>query len=292
VVKPIGAHVDLLPTIAELCGVTELNTLPLDGKSLVPLLTGEPTNWPDRMIFARTAGWRTVLTFTEPVVRDLQTLGKTVRTQRWRAVNEGEGWELYDMTADPSQRRNVAGEHPDMIARLSGGFDRWLVDVTRTPIVRPPIPVGYAERPTVHLPAPEAYFTDGIGWYNRFGFAHDWLTGWTDVNGTIWWEIDVVSPGRYEVAVHYTCPEDAVGTRLRVESGDAHVDGELIRAYDPEPRQRPTRHPKKRFMQTFAKQTLGEIYLKEGCGRITVRALHKPSERVCDLKCITLWKVD
>jgi arylsulfatase A len=264
----------------------------LDGKSLVPLLKGEVTDWPDRMIFARTAGWRTVLSFTEPVVRDLQTLGKTVRTQRWRAVNEGDEWELYDMPADPSQQRNVASEYPEVVARLSAAFERWLADVTQVPIERLPIPVGYTERPTVHLPAPEAYFTDGIGWYNRFGFAHDWLTGWTDMNDTIWWEIDVVSAGRYEVSVRYTCPEDAVGTRLRVESGGDHVEGELTRAYNPEPRQRPTRHPKKRFVQTFAVQSLGEIRLEEGCGRITIRALNKPSERVCDLKCITLRRVD
>jgi arylsulfatase A len=100
VVKPLAAHVDLLPTIAELCGVRDLKTLPLDGKSLAPLLTAQAPDWPDRMIFARTVGWRSVLSFNEPVVRDLHTLGKTVRTQRWRAVNEGVGWQLYDMPAE------------------------------------------------------------------------------------------------------------------------------------------------------------------------------------------------
>ena len=174
----------------------------------------------------------------------------------------------------------------------SAAFDRWLTDVTQVPIVRPPIPVGYAERPSVELPATEAYFTGKIGWYNQFGFAHDWLTGWSNVNDTIWWEVDAVTAGRYEVSIRYTCTPDAVGTRLRVVSGDSQVDGELVRAYNPEPRQRPTRHPKKRFVQTFAVQPLGKIHLKKGCQRITIRALSKPSDRICDLKCITLKKVD
>jgi arylsulfatase A len=291
-VGPIAAHVDLLPTIAELCGVTELQTLPLDGKSLVPLLTGDATDWPDRMIFGRTAGWRTVLGFSERVVRDLPTLGKTVRTQRWRAVDEGGGWSLYDMPADPSQKRDVASEHAEVVARLSTAFDRWLADVTTVPIIRPPIPVGYAERPSVDLPAPEAYFTGKVGWYNRFGFAHDWLTGWTDTSDTIWWEVDVVTAGRYAVSIQYTCPPDAVGTVLRIESGASHVDGEIGRAYNPEPRQRPTRHPKKRSIQTFAVQPLGEIPLGTGCRRITIRALNKPGDRVCDLKSVTLRLVD
>lgn len=288
VVRPIAAHVDLLPTIAELCGVTELKTLPLDGKSLVPLLSDEATEWPDRMIFARTSGWRTVLTFTEPVVRDLQTLGKTVRTQRWRAVNEGDRWSLFNMPADPSESRDVAGDHPEVVARLAAAFDEWLADVTKEPIVRPPIPIGYLERPSVDLPAPEAYFTGNIGWYNQFGFAHDWLTGWTDSSDTIWWEVDVVVPGHYQVSVQYTCPPDAVGTKLRVESADSYVEGRIERAYNPEPHQRPTRRPKERFVQTFAVQQLGRIRLERGGQRITICALTKPGDRVCDLKCVTL----
>jgi len=292
VVKPIAAHVDLLPTIAELCGVETPRTLPLDGRGLVPLLTGQCRDWPDRMIFARTSGWRSVLSYDQPVVRDLHTLGKTVRTQRWRAVNEGEGWQLYDMPNDPSEKHDVAAEHPDVVARLSAAYDRWLADVTRVPIVRPPIPVGYAERPMAELPAPEAYFSGGVHWYNQFGFAHDWLTGWTDTGDTIWWEVDVVTPGEYEVALQYTCAPEAVGTQLRVESGDSHVDGTLVKAYDPEPRMRPTRHPKKRFVQTFATQRLGTVYLDKGRRRITIRALSKPADAVCDLKSVSLRLTD
>ncbi|MFV2070313.1 MAG: sulfatase-like hydrolase/transferase [Pirellulales bacterium] len=292
VVRPIAAHVDLLPTIAELCGAANLKTLPLDGKSLVPLLTGEVRGWPDRMIFARTSGWRSVLSYDQPVVQDLHTLGRTVRTQRWRAVHDGDRWQLYDMPGDPSEQRDVAGDHPDVVARLSAAYDRWLADVTRVPIVRPPIPVGYAERPMVELPAPEAYFTGAVHWYNRFGFAHDWLTGWTDVNDTIWWDVDVVAAGRYDVSIQYACPADAVGTKLRVEAGGTRVEGEIAHAYDPEPRQRPTRHPKKRFIQTFATQPLGEIDLQQGHQRITIRAMNKRSGQVCDLKCVSLKRID
>ena len=291
-VEQIAAHVDLLPTIAQLCGVTDLQTLPLDGQSLVPLLTGTAEAWPDRMFFARTSGWRSVLSYTEPVVRDLHTLGKTVRTQRWRAVDDGDGWQLYDMVNDPSEQNDVATDHSDTVQRLAAAYGDWFADVTQTPIIRPPIPAGHPERPTVELPAPEAYFTGGIKWYNQFGFAHDWLTGWTDPADTIWWDVDVVATGRYEVRVRYTCPPDAVGTRLRVDGKGAFVESNIKNAYDPEPRQRPTRHPKKRFIQTFAEQTLGEIHLDQGRQRITLRALTKPAERVCDVKSLSLRRLE
>ena len=292
VVKQIAAHVDLLPTISQMCGVETPRTLPLDGVDLGPLLTGKARDWPERMIFARTAGWQSVLSFTDPVVKDLHTRGTTVRTQRWRAANEGKGWQLYDMVDDPSQKQDVAAEHPGTVARLSAAYERWFADVTKTPIVRPPIPVGYKQRPTVDLPAPEAYFTGGIRWYNQYGFAHDWLTGWTDATDRIWWEVDVVASGRYEVSLLYTCPPEAVGTRLQVEASGSSVEGAIARAYDPEPGQRLTRSPKKRFIQSFATQRVGEMSLGKGRNRITLRALSKPADRVCDVKSVRLRLVD
>ena len=292
-VKSIGAHVDLLPTISELCGVTNPPTLPLDGVSLVPLLTADAADWPDRMIFARSAGWRRMVDYREPVIEDLKPYAGTVRTQRWRAVNQAERWELYDMAADPSQERDVAAEHPDTVARLGAAYDRWFADVARRPIVRPPIAVGYPQRPAVELPAPEAYFTGQITWYNKWGFAHDWLTGWSDPNDKIWWEVDIVAPGRYEVSIMYTCPPEAVGRKLHIDAGGSTLEAPILRAYSPEPRQRPTRSPKRRFVQTFAKQPLGELHLNKGLQRVTIRAVGETAANgVCDLKSVWLRRID
>jgi hypothetical protein len=152
--------------------------------------------------------------------------------------------------------------------------------------------VGHAECPYVELPAPEAYFTDNIRWYNQWGFAHDWLTGWAGADDRIWWEADVVAAGRYEVTVKYTCPADSVGTRLRIEADGDSVEAALAEAFDPPPRQRPTRFPKKRFIQTFKSQRLGELVLKEGPQRITIRAVDLRGSRVCDLKAIGLRRLD
>ncbi len=292
VVRQIAMHVDLFPTIAVLCGVTDPQTLPLDGTSLASLLRGPVSDWPERMIFARSAGWRRMVEYRDPEIAELNPLSGTVRTTRWRAVNEGDSWQLYDMLADPSQERDVAGDHPDETAQLIEAYDAWFADVTQEPIVRPPIPVGYSERPFVELPAPEAYFSGGIRWYNQWGFAHDWLTGWSKTEDRIWWEIDVVAAGRYEASVQYTCPAESAGTALHIEVGDASLEGSLEREYDPEPRQRPTRSPKKRFLQTFATQSLGEIDLQAGPQRVIIRASTMPGDRVCDLKSIGLRRLD
>ena len=96
VVKPITGHIDLLPTLMEYCGVKQYNTIPLDGKSLVPLISGDQAAWPSRTLFTTWGG------------TELKSSKKAVRTERWRAVEERRGWELYDMKKDPNQTQNLA----------------------------------------------------------------------------------------------------------------------------------------------------------------------------------------
>ena len=43
VIEPIAAHIDLLPTLMEYCGVRNYKTKPLDGRSLVPLIESKPS---------------------------------------------------------------------------------------------------------------------------------------------------------------------------------------------------------------------------------------------------------
>src|SRR5439155_9109827 len=47
----IAAHIDLTPTILEICGVKKPADLKLDGQNTWPLLTRQKTEWPDRTLF-------------------------------------------------------------------------------------------------------------------------------------------------------------------------------------------------------------------------------------------------
>ncbi len=50
-VRPITAHIDIMPTLLELCGIDPPEGVQIDGKSLVPLLTRNEEGWPERTIF-------------------------------------------------------------------------------------------------------------------------------------------------------------------------------------------------------------------------------------------------
>ncbi|MEM9702825.1 MAG: arylsulfatase, partial [Planctomycetota bacterium] len=121
-VKQNSMHIDLLPTLCELCGVEPSADRLLDGRSLVPLLdrdTPEDAVWTDRRLFTF-KDWR-----GEPN-------GKrgAVRTDRWRCVREGRAWQPYDMLADPGQQNDVAADHPAIRDELAAAFEAKWRDVT------------------------------------------------------------------------------------------------------------------------------------------------------------------
>jgi len=118
----IAAHIDMLPTVLDACGVPQPKGLKLDGRSLLPLLQGRPTDWPDRTLFIQShRGDRPVLYHHF-----------AARAQRWKLLHasgfgresfEGEPrLELYDMENDPLEQHDLA---------TSGG--------SRTSVIRAPI---------------------------------------------------------------------------------------------------------------------------------------------------------
>ena len=115
-VKRVTAHVDMLPTLSEICGLKPPTDRTIDGTSLLPLLSGKSGGWPARTLFVHSQR----LEFPTKLRKC------AVMTDRWRLVN---GKQLFDLDADYGQKTNVAGDHPDVVKRLSGGYDKWWTSI-------------------------------------------------------------------------------------------------------------------------------------------------------------------
>jgi len=117
-VHEIGLNIDLASTLAEIAQVTP--TVAQDGRSLVPLLTGTgPPAW--RQSFQAEKGSEDTTTIfmatdaTHPqlelgdAVTSFAGLGwNAIRSARWKYVEWGTGErELYDLTGDPYEMRNL-----------------------------------------------------------------------------------------------------------------------------------------------------------------------------------------
>lgn len=105
----LAVHVDLLPTLADLCDLPLPTDRPLDGTSLVPLLRGEQATWSREHVVMQFHGGAQFLADRIPVE------GSYIMTERWRLLN---GHELYDIIADPAQRHDLADQYPEVVADL------------------------------------------------------------------------------------------------------------------------------------------------------------------------------
>jgi arylsulfatase A-like enzyme len=115
--------IDYFPTFREAAALPGESENTLDGVSIVPLLRGgaiEPRAlyW-DYPHYGNQGG----------------APGSVIRDGRWKLVewhDEG-SVELYDLLADPGEKRNLAAEHGDVVARLRELLTKWRSEVGAKP---------------------------------------------------------------------------------------------------------------------------------------------------------------
>jgi arylsulfatase A-like enzyme len=104
--------IDVLPTVLDATGAAtpaERNGRPIppvEGRSMLPALRGHEV--PEASLY-----WE-------------HTGNAAVRRGRWKLVREhGLPWELYDLSADRSERRDLAAERADLAAELAADWQGW-----------------------------------------------------------------------------------------------------------------------------------------------------------------------
>ena len=121
-VSAVTAHIDVLPTLCELAGVGLPAEALVEGRSLVPLLRDKHAPWPTRSLYTHVGRWG------RGEAAQAKWANCRVRRDQWSLVNvqnREAGWELYDIASDPGETRNVAADHPQIVAQLSGDYDTW-----------------------------------------------------------------------------------------------------------------------------------------------------------------------
>ena len=99
------SHLDLFPTLLELAGDGALPELaaPIEGRSLIPLATGDAADWPDTVFAEYTAEG-----VTAPLLMVRKGPHKLMASPEDPPL-------LFDLDADPDETRNLAGR-PDFAA--------------------------------------------------------------------------------------------------------------------------------------------------------------------------------
>lgn len=105
--------IDVAATVYDLAGAEYPGGVPpLEGVSLAPVLAGEPL--PERPLFFDHAGTR------------------ALRRGSWKVVQEGKRpWELYNLSIDRSETRDLAEVEPERLAAMVDQWQAWAKRVAR-----------------------------------------------------------------------------------------------------------------------------------------------------------------
>lgn len=175
-----AAHVDVLPTLLDLCGLTHPEPATLDGLSMLPLIGGDRAAFDKRPLY-----WHWQRGYPERYrnmairVGDYKLVGHTDFRAELREL------ELYNLAEDPFEQSNLVQKEPDVARALKAELDTWYNGViTNENTVSPPrIEIGGVEEPVL-LNRNDARGMPGI-WRQR------------DVYG--YWDISVVQSGFYNI---------------------------------------------------------------------------------------------
>jgi arylsulfatase len=118
----MAAHLDLLPTLAELTRARVPRSIrrSWEGRSLLPALRRPNSPWPSRTFITHLGRWH------PGQAADAKHRACAIRSGHFKLVNHSE---LYDLASDPAESRNIADLHPRVVARLQKTFDAWWDEV-------------------------------------------------------------------------------------------------------------------------------------------------------------------
>ncbi len=229
----VAAHIDVLPTILKACGVEMPEDLEVDGRNILPLLSDQETEWPDRTVFLQ---WHRGNEATP-----YKNFG--ARSQRWKLVHEQGKWpeglpeppaglqfQLYDAIDDPGETKNVAAEHPEVVAKMKQDYDDWFASVssTRENNYAPPrIHVGTPHETTTVLTRQDwRRLSKDQGW-NR-NSRGQWLVKITEA-GSYKFKI-VFDPGRKTESLTLTIgnPGDQKVVTKQIQPGQDSIEIESV----------------------------------------------------------------
>lgn len=273
VIQPIASVHDLLPTLADLSGISFDPTKPLDGQSLKPLLLDEGADWPERLLISQ---WGDRI---------------SVRSQQFRLSHDGQ---LFDMETDPGQQEDVSQAHPEVLQTLISAQRKFRKDVLSelNRDQKRPFTVGHPNFAFTQLPARDAIATGRIERSNRWPNC-SYYTHWTSTNDSIYWDVDVLEPGSYEATIYYTCAAENTGAAFRLSAKGTAVDFQINEAHDPQLEgARYDRTPRDvSFVKDWKPLKVGKLQLEPGRQRLALSAMDIPGIEAMDFRLLQLDRI-
>lgn len=193
----LTAHIDLLPTLIELCGLKKPGGVKFDGDSIVRLLRRNDKDWPERIL----------ITDSQRIEHPEKWRKSAVMMDRWRLIN---GKELYDIKADPAQKNDIAGSGPQTVQKLRKIYEDWWEDVSVRFDEYCEIILGSDKQNPTRLMSHD-WHAERVPWNQ--GAVRNGM----QANG--FWAVEVARDGRYKIDLRRWPKEVDAGINEAVEGG-------------------------------------------------------------------------
>lgn len=203
-VDDLTAHFDVLPTLIDLCDLSDKKNIEFDGRSFKPQLKQPELKLAERTLFVEKQ-WL----FTPE-----EWKGTVGMTNKWRLVDNKE---LYDIQKDPAQKNNVINQYPEVVNNIQQAHIKYWARVTPGDRDKPRFIVGHKNDPEIFLTSSDWYLTDGP-------WNHAQVAAGNPEAGT--WDITIAQKGIYRFEVR-RWPREANTTIQSIPTFTKKVD-----AYD------------------------------------------------------------
>ncbi|WP_198144118.1 arylsulfatase [Gilvimarinus agarilyticus] len=282
-----GQHIDILPTLLALSGVTPAAGKPIHGSDLSGVLV---SNNRDQTLYQRPLFTHHFRNTRRPTENPVQMAPGSLRKGKWAAIVDHSGqWRLYDLDKDPQQKLELSAQKPNVLKKLKAEYIAWY-QTTRLERYQPlSIPLGLAQAPRTQLPAHEAeIITEGVDYHFKDGWAHDWLTSKAPEAGAVRWPVEVTRAGRYQITLHYGTPDGSYTGQAQLLLGKNLVPLDEFAPHLAKA------HPGKRLAATgeaptkiWANKTV-TANLKQGKGDLILRFSQDTKGRNLEIKGLTI----
>ena len=179
---------DILPTLSSVIGVKNPLT-DLDGVDLLPLMKGETESLEDRMLVINYTRTNHTVFFPEQDNLENRAVPKKntagVLWKKWRFLNDES---LYNVANDPSQKKDVAEQHPEVVNAMRSHLDAWWEDVEDDAFK--------IHRITIGSPKENPTMLTACDWYQVFIDMQKQARAGEKKSG--YWYVVVDQPGTYD----------------------------------------------------------------------------------------------
>lgn len=193
-IETTTAHIDILPTLAELCNAEMPTDRTIDGKSFLPLLKGEnPEVFETRSLFFY---W----------TRRLPELYQNIALQKgpYKLVGNThfnanpENFELFNIREDEFELKNILTENKTLASEMKTELDHMIQELSNSPHLQNPprIVIGSEHENPVYLNRNDAGGARGI---------------WTQEEVFGFWRVKI-QKGKYNIRFKFIHPLESEGT--------------------------------------------------------------------------------